>query len=116
MQKSLKAAGINRKQLDAFIKKETADAEVFAINFEAAREEWQEVITAEITRRAITGVPRDIYHQGMVVGTETIYSDTLLARMAEAVVPEYSKKLAVSMDGPMHVVIKTFGTTQEDLH
>lgn len=52
----------------------------------------------EAFRRAVTGVEKAIYRKGEVVGTEKVYSDTLLVRLLAARNPAFGDRTAVSLD------------------
>lgn len=52
----------------------------------------------EAFRRAVRGVPKGIYYQGMKVDTENQYSDQLLGRILEANEPRYERKSQVKAD------------------
>lgn len=52
----------------------------------------------EAFRRAVEGVTKRIYHQGNPVGTEQVYSDSLMARILEAGNPRYERKSQVKAD------------------
>lgn len=65
--------------------------EEFEAAYLEARGRDPEAIRAEIRRRAIDGVEEPVYYQGDVVGQVTRYSDSLLAKLAEAHLPEFQK-------------------------
>lgn len=65
--------------------------EEFEAQYLEARGRDPEAIRAEIRRRAIDGVEEDVYYQGDVVGQVRRYSDSLLAKLAEAHLPEYQR-------------------------
>lgn len=49
-------------------------------------------IRQEMFRRAIDGVEEDVFSpSGKLVGTRTVYSDRLLAKLADGYLPEFSK-------------------------
>jgi hypothetical protein len=77
------------------------------LNVQDAIGTWQDTIESEITRRAITGIDRDIYYKGEWVATEKVYSDTLLVRLAEAKLPDF-KKQEVKDPGGITIQINTF--------
>jgi hypothetical protein len=107
-QQAARAAGTTKQQIERYCKKESADAETFALNLQAANDDWADVVRKEVTRRAIDGVKEDIYFKGDVVGTKMVYSDTLLAKMSEALLPEY-KKAAEQPQAAIQISINTFG-------
>ena len=99
MHRAAQAAGLTKHQISTYAKGKTPEAEQFALNLEAAAEEWGDTIRSEITRRAIDGVERDIYYKGMYVASEMVYSDTLLVKMAESTLPEYKKAVEKETGG-----------------
>lgn len=64
-----------------------ADPE-FEKAYQEAREDGNDVIRAEIKRRAIDGVAEPVYHDGRVVGHKQKYSDNLLIHLSKARMPE----------------------------
>lgn len=52
----------------------------------------------EAFRRAVEGVPKQVWHQGIPVGTEQVYSDSLMGRILEANDPRYERKSQVKAD------------------
>lgn len=107
MQKAAKAAGTTKSQIEKFVQGKHAEAETFALNLQDAADTWADTIRTEVTRRAIEGIPKGIYHKGMLVDTELVYSDTLLVKMMEATLPEY-KKTPEANTGGVQIVINTF--------
>lgn len=107
MAQAAKAAGTTKSAIEKFVQGKHAEAEVFALNVQEAAAQWGDVIKAELTRRAITGVERAVWHKGQEVGSETVYSDTLLALMATNTLPEY-KKVPEQTNAPVQIVINTF--------
>lgn len=87
-------AGINRSTLYQW---QEHDAE-FAIEYSHARAESDDVIRAEIKRRAIDGCDEYVTSMGKVVYfneeplTVTKYSDSLLALLAKSRMPEFREK------------------------
>lgn len=63
----------------------------FKQEIDDAQEEYQATIHMEIHRRAIEGVDKGIYHQGVCVEYEKVYSDSLLVKMADTHNPEYKE-------------------------
>lgn len=49
-------------------------------------------IESELVRRAVKGVEEAVWYKGEEVGYKTVYSDGLLSKLAEARLPEFSKK------------------------
>ena len=60
-----------------------------------ALQQFCEVIEEAIQHRAIEGIPKGVYWQGQLVGTELQYSDTLLLAMAKRHIKEYTDRLQV---------------------
>jgi hypothetical protein len=109
--KAANAAGVTKVDIEKYCQTKTADAETFALNLQDAAAQWADVIEAEITRRAITGVQKAIYHKGEFVDYETVYSDTLLIKLAEAKLPEF-KKTQEAQQGGVTIQINTFADNQ----
>lgn len=57
---------------------------------EAARVGNMGLVSAAI-KRAVVGVEEDVYYKGLVVGSKTNYSDTLLTTLLKAKVPDFHK-------------------------
>lgn len=53
---------------------------------------YKESIEAELHRRAVDGVEKGVYFQGVRTHTELQYSDTLLAMLVKKVNPDYNEK------------------------
>ena len=68
-----------------------------------ALEEAVDLLDGEARRRA-TGMKRDIYHAGVVVGQENVYSDSLLMFLLKAHRPQlYRDNVKVEHSGGMDV-------------
>jgi len=77
---------------------------VFKEKVQLAKLEAMDMVEREITRRGVEGHDEDVYYQGQVVGTKKIYSDNLLMRRAEALMPErYSKRSQVDVNANVTV-------------
>lgn len=61
-------------------------------------------VIAEVRRRAVVGVTKEIWYKGDVVGTVREYSDSLLALMAKALHPAYGG-VDVAQGAPVPTVI-----------
>jgi hypothetical protein len=105
--KAAQAAGTTKGEIEKYCQSKTADAETFQLNLQDAAAQWADVIEAEITRRAITGVQKAIYYKGEFVDWETVYSDTLLVKLAEAKLPEF-KKQSEQPHAAIQIQINTF--------
>lgn len=89
-----------------------------------ALEEATDYMEAEAIRRAIKGVDKTIYYQGVPIGTETIYSDSLLLRLLEANRPEkWSSKSSVNIKKEVEITVTDtkkklldkLGVSEEDI-
>ncbi len=65
----------------------------------------------EAFRRAVEGVPKQVWHQGIPVGTEQVYSDQLMGRILEANEERYERKSQVK--GEIGVNMNWFELVQE---
>ena len=69
----------------------------FEADYQAARADGDDVVRAEIHRRAVKGVRRSIYHDGRVVGHKVEYSDNLLMFLAKSRMPtEFGDRTTVN--------------------
>lgn len=75
----------------------TRDPE-FARLCDEAIEEFHGEIEMEIYRRGVKGVPKDVWHNGVIVGQETTYSDRLLVELARANIAKYQPKQHVKLE------------------
>ncbi len=85
------AAGIGRKAVYEWQEHD----EAFSFRFNEARESANDVLRAEILRRAYEGVEEPVYQLAKYVGTVRKYSDTLLIFEAKRRMPEYRDKVDV---------------------
>jgi hypothetical protein len=93
---SAKAAGVDRSDM---YKRKDGDPE-FAERWCTALEAFADHLEAEATRRAVAGVEKGVWHQGVRVGNEQQYSDSLLALMLKAKrAREYGDKSKVELTG-----------------
>lgn len=82
--------------------------EVYAEAFAQAAYKAGETLEAEAIRRATQGVRKVIYHQGVPVGEETVYSDTLLIFLLKGHMPQkYKDRVAQEISGPGGKPIQT---------
>lgn len=56
----------------------------FAKRWDEALDAFADTLEAEARRRAVEGTDKGVWHQGVLVGTEKQYSDSLLALMLKA--------------------------------
>jgi hypothetical protein len=80
--------------------------EEFEAAYLEARGRDPEQIRAELRRRAIEGIDEPVFYQGEEVTTVKKYSDSLLGKMADAYLPEFSRQGSGdgNMDGAMIAV------------
>lgn len=96
------AIGRKRKELKALIRTD----EEFGADYRAARGYDDDTIRAEIHRRAITGVEEPVFGSlgggagSGQIGVVRKFSDRLLAKMAEAYLPEYQQRGRLELSGP----------------
>lgn len=78
--------------------------EDFALAWADAEERVIERMEREALRRGVDGTERDVYHQGIVVGQERQFSDTLLIFMLKSKRPEkYRENVKVEHSGSVGV-------------
>jgi len=79
----------------------------FAQRWIEAREAYADRLEAEAFRRGVAGTPKGVWHQGVKVGEELQYSDSLLALMLKAKrKKEYGDASKVELSGPDGSAIK----------
>lgn len=66
----------------------------FKQEIDDAQEEYQATLHMEVHRRAVEGIDKGIYHQGVCVEYEKVYSDSLLVKMLDTHNPEYKEAKA----------------------
>lgn len=69
---------------------------LFALRVKICKELGAEALEAEAFRRAVKGVKKDIFWQGGVCGTETVYSDMLLTFLLKGAKPDKYKDRVAS--------------------
>ena len=72
--------------------------ETLVASIEAAKAKFHSRVIGEMTRRAIDGVEKVIFHGGEVCGVETKYSDRLLLRLAD-LIPEFTPAKKIEHSG-----------------
>ncbi len=92
------ATGVDRSTIRQW---EEVD-EAFAIRYKEAKEDADDLVRAELQRRALHGYEKPMVSWGKVVTdengkvvTEKVYSDNLLALLAKARLPEFREKQSV---------------------
>lgn len=74
------------------VRKLELESSDFAAAVEMAKLVASGVAEEEAFRRAIKGVAKPVFHQGVVVGTEQQYSDQLMSKILEANEERYARK------------------------
>jgi hypothetical protein len=89
----------------------------FASTVLDAKERWADVLRKEAYRRAVEGIDKGVYYQGVLTATEKQYSDSLLSSMLKAHCPEYAPELTLKGDKnkPLTINIRGFTEVEEDL-
>jgi hypothetical protein len=97
------SAGISRSIVYVWQEKD----EEFSFKFNIAEQEANDLIRAELFRRAVQGYEKPVVSMGKAVYgkdgkmlTERIYSDNLLGLLAKARMPEFRDKQKVEHSGP----------------
>lgn len=85
----------NHRDKDAAFKEQLEDA------FHA----YHESLEVEAVRRGRGGVEQEVFHQGIVVGTRTVYSDSLLAVLLKARQPGFADKMELEHTGKGGVLV-----------
>lgn len=97
---SCQAAGVSRQLVYTERKRNPA----FAQQWDEALADAVDNLAAEAHRRAVEGVERTVYYQGDPVGTERVYSDTLLIYLLKIKGgPEWRQDRHVTMEGAIDV-------------
>lgn len=82
--RAAEAAGISRDMHHRRMRKDPA----YVAEFEMAKLEAIDLLEDEARTRAIEGRARDVYYQGVVCGTEMVYSDGLLQFLLRGAKPQ----------------------------
>lgn len=75
-----------------------ADPE-FAERWQRALEAFADSLETAAYQRAVAGYPKGVWHQGVMVGEEIQYSDSLLLAMLRAKRKEYGDKSKIELTG-----------------
>jgi hypothetical protein len=90
--------------------------EAFATAWGDIAEMTLERMEAEAIRRAVDGVDRAVYYQGMEVGLERQYSDTLLIFLLKAGRPDkYRENINIRHAGELRVSVPVVAETEDRL-
>lgn len=110
------AAGVTKRTVEKALQEDPD----FAATVEDAMEKWADTLEREAYRRAVEGVEKGVYHQGVLVATERQFSDTLLSQMLKAhrkerYAPELTLK-GTGKNGAITVNVRNFDNPEaEDL-
>lgn len=111
---SAAAAGLDRAWIYGYKKQDPE----FSAAWDEAIELGNEFLEDTAIKRATTGVERDVYYQGEVVGQESVFSDALLMFMLKARRPErFKERTAADINAKVTgaVVVQTAGPSDEAL-
>src|SRR5215469_18944091 len=86
--KAAEIAGVARTQHYAWLK----ESRVYAKAFDEVKAQAAQALEDEAVRRAVNGVDKPVFYQGEVCGQVTEYSDTLLAMLLKAHIPDRYKE------------------------
>ena len=103
-----RVAGVTPRRV-AKLREESAEFDYLVTD---ALEEAADVLEAEARRRAVEGVEKGVYYQGEEVGTETVYSDSLLTTLLKAKrADEFAERKQITGAGgaPLTVMVRSFG-------
>lgn len=107
--KSCEAVGFSYQTVRGAISEATArDDHEWSELWADAQAAYAERIEAEIHRRAIEGIEKDVYgrvgkDEDGVIGTEIQFSDSLLALQAKANIPKYQNRQLINAAGGLEV-------------
>ena len=99
------------------VKQWRANDERFRTGLLDARLRFVESLEDEAHRRAVIGIPKDVYYRGEVVGSEREYSDTLLVTLLKANAPDkYRERVDISIDVDREIaaIAEQMGVTVDD--
>lgn len=97
-----KKAKVSRQTVYLYKREDPA----FAAAWDEAEAIYVELLEAEADRRAVEGTVKTIYYQGIPVGQERQYSDTLLMFRLKALRPDkYRENSTVKHDGEMQITV-----------
>lgn len=109
--KACQAAGISRQTAYAHRRTEPQ----FAKDWDIAIDDAAFTLEDEAWRRARDGVDEPIVHQGMIIGTQKKYSDTLLIFLLKGIKPDkYADKLVVKIDPEQAALLRRHGLSPSE--
>lgn len=106
------AAGVTRRRVD---RERETNAE-FEHAMDDALEAAADVLELEARRRAVEGVEKGVYHQGIRMDSEVVYSDGLLTTLLKAKrADEFAERKQITGAGgkPLTVVVRSFGAAPD---
>lgn len=74
-----------------FINQWCKDDPIVAEALKEAQHFGTQMLYTEALRRGVKGIEEDVYYKGEVVGQKRVYSDSLLATIMKAKIPEFGK-------------------------
>lgn len=95
----------------ASYRKARKEDEIFDEQVEEVLEQYYDSVEAEAHRRAVKGVEEAVYYQGGEIGTRTVYSDALMAKVLTARRPEVygdKKQITGANGGALEFVVRNF--------
>lgn len=99
--KAAKVAGINRRSHQNWMDTEGPEGEAYREAFDVAKSEACESLELEARRRALYGVPKNVYYLGKKIETIKEYSDTLLIFLMKGAMPtKYRENQRIEHTGP----------------
>lgn len=113
-------AGISRNTVYAWQERDTE----FSLKFNVAEQEANDVIRAELHRRAVQGYEKPVVSMGKAVYdkdgkplTERVYSDQLLGLLAKSRMPEFRDKQQIEHTGNITInTVWATGAIEEEQH
>lgn len=98
-------AGVSRTTV---LQWERKDPRRFGSIYDLARRAVGHAVEDAAYRRSVNGCERGVYWQGMLVGTERVYSDRLAVFLLRGLLPDiYGDKSKVTVDGEVSVTTWT---------
>lgn len=109
--KACQVAGISRQT--AYLHRRNEPQ--FAADWDTAIDDAAYSLEDEAWRRARDGVDEPIVSQGMIIGTQKKFSDTLLIFLLKGIRPDkYADKLVVKIDPTQVALLKQHGLTPSE--